>query len=178
MTARLYDLASTWTFATGVGQVWDVIADPALDWSAWWPGCTPARPVERSCEQSAERSGAGGTSREDLLLASTATFDFHASLGYTLRISFHATRVERLREVAFDAGEDLTGTGRVALTARADGGTDVVITWAVRPAKRWMVALSPIAAPVFTLAHHAMMRRGEAGLRRHLAELVRDTDRR
>ncbi|MEH0110501.1 hypothetical protein V6N00_12385 [Tersicoccus sp. MR15.9] len=173
MTARLYDLDSTWSLPDGVDAVWDVIADPRLDWAAWWPGCTAAKPVEHADEHADDD---GGRSREARLLASTATFDFRASLGYTLRISFHATRVERLREVAFDAGEDLSGTGAVRLAPRADGGTDVVIGWQVRPVRRWMAVLSPVAAPLFTRAHHAMMRRGEDGLRDHLAARRRAAD--
>lgn len=161
MPARLYDLRSTWALPNGTAPVWDAIADPRLDWSTWWPGCTAARPVERSWE--------AGPSREEQLLASTATFAFRASLGYTLTVSFHATRVVRLQEVAFDAAGDLTGTGRVGLSPRADGGTDVAVAWRVRPTRRWMAALSRIAAPLFVHAHDDLMRRGEAGLRRHLA---------
>jgi hypothetical protein len=41
--------------------------------------------------------------------------------------------------------------------------------WRVRPTSRWMTILSPVAAPAFTFAHAALMRRGEEGLRSYLA---------
>ena len=40
--------------------------------------------------------------------------------------------------------------------------------WEVDTAKRWMNALAPLLRPLFVWNHHAIMRAGEAGLRRHL----------
>lgn len=161
MTARLYDLSSSWTFPNTKQEVWDVIADPNMAWPNWWPGCTLAKPLERSSITS--------TSADDLLLATTATLRFKASLGYTLTVSYHPTQVDSPREVVFDAGGDLEGEGRVALAALSEGHTCMDIEWRVRPTSRWMTALSPIAAPAFTYAHAALMRRGEEGLREYLA---------
>lgn len=108
MTARLYELSSSWTFPNSQREVWDVIADPDMAWPDWWPGCTYAKPLERAPH--------AGTSNEETLLATTANLKFKASLGYTLLVSYHPTHVESPREVTFDAGGDLEGEGRVLLS--------------------------------------------------------------
>lgn len=161
MTARLYDLSSSWTFPNSLQDVWDVIADPDMAWPDWWPGCTLAKPLERTL--------ATGTSDSDVLLATTATLNFKASLGYTLSVSYHPTLVDSPREVVFDAGGDLAGKGRVNLSTKDDGQTRMDIEWRVRPTSRWMTFLSPVARPAFTYAHAALMRKGETGLRDYLA---------
>ncbi|WP_146070362.1 SRPBCC family protein [Arthrobacter sp. GMC3] len=161
MTARLYDLSSTWMFPNSQREVWDVIADPNMAWPDWWPGCTLAKPLEREPNT--------GTSAGELLLATTATLNFKASLGYTLSVSYHPTFVDSPREVVFDAGGDLAGNGRVVLSAADNGQTQMDIEWRVRPTNRWMTLLSPVASPAFTYAHAALMKRGETGLREYLA---------
>ncbi|PYI68929.1 hypothetical protein CVV68_03720 [Arthrobacter livingstonensis] len=138
-----------------------MIADPDMAWPVWWPGCTYAKPLERSPQ--------AGTSKDELLLATTANLKFKASLGYTLAVSHHPTHVENPREVIFDAGGDLAGEGRVVLTSIDNGHTRMDIEWRVRPTSRWINFLSPVAAPAFTYAHAAPMRRGESGLRDALA---------
>lgn len=164
MATRLYDLSSSWTFPNRRQEVWAVIADPNMAWPAWWPGCTLGKPVERE-------PGAGTTNNERLL-ASTATLNFKASLGYTLSVTYHPTHVDALNEVTFDAGGDLAGAGRVTLSTTGDGQTQMDIEWRVRPTSRWMAFLSPVARPAFTYAHAALMRRGEAGLRAYLGKLT------
>lgn len=161
MTARLYDLSSSWTFPNSRQEVWNVIADPDMAWPDWWPGCTLAKPLERGPITS--------TSDSDVLLATTATLNFKASLGYTLSVSYHPTLVDSPREVVFDADGDLAGNGRVLLTTNDNGQTQMDIEWRVRPTSRWMTFLSPVAGPAFTYAHAALMRRGETGLRDYLA---------
>jgi len=161
MAARLYDLSSSWTFPNGRQEVWDVIADPNMAWPNWWPGCTLAKPLDRAPHT--------GATNEALLLATTATLKFKASLGYTLSVSYHPTLVNATNEISFDAGGDLEGEGRVVLSNLDNGNTHMDIEWRVRPTSRWMTFLSPVAAPVFTYAHAALMRRGEEGLRAYLA---------
>lgn len=162
MTARLYDLSSSWMFPNAKQEVWDVIADPNMAWPDWWPGCSLAKPLDRTVQT--------GTSSRELLLATTATLNFKASLGYTLSVSYHPTMVDEPNEIIFDAGGDLEGEGRVILSDKANKITQMDIEWRVRPTSRWMSFLSPVAAPAFTYAHAALMRRGEEGLREYLAK--------
>ena len=161
MTARLYDLSSSWVFPNSQQDVWDVIADPDMAWPDWWPGCTLAKPLERG--------QVTGTSNSDVLLSTTATLNFKASLGYTLAVSYHPTLVDSPNEITFDAGGDLEGEGRVILTSTSNGQTQMDIEWRVRPTSRWMAFLSPIASPAFVYAHAALMRRGQDGLKDYLA---------
>lgn len=160
MATRLYDLSSSWTFPNTQQEVWEVIADPNMAWPEWWPGCTMGKPLERE--------PGTDTTNNELLLASTATLNFKASLGYTLSVTYHPTYADAPNEVRFDAGGDLAGEGRVALSSTRNGQTKLDIEWRVRPTSRWMAFLSPVARPAFTYAHAALMRRGEAGLREYL----------
>ncbi|MFC8304868.1 hypothetical protein ACFUCV_14430 [Specibacter sp. NPDC057265] len=162
MTARLYDLSSSWTFPNTMQEVWNVIADPNMAWPDWWPGCTLAKPLQRA-------PLIPGASDTEILMATTATLNFKASLGYTLKVSYHPTFVDSPNEIVFDAEGDLHGEGRVTLGALTGGSTRMHIEWRVRPTSRWMSFLSPVAAPAFTHAHRVLMSRGEDGLRQHLA---------
>ena len=166
MTARLYDLSSTWMFPNSQQEVWDVIADPNMAWPDWWPGCTLAKPLERTSDTS--------MSTADTLLATTATLNFKTSLGYTLSVSYHPTFVDSPKEITFDAGGDLEGEGRVILSPTNNGQTQMDIEWRVRPTSRWMTFLSPVARPAFTYAHAALMQRGENGLKDYLKRETSD----
>lgn len=162
MTRRLFDLSSTWQLPATPQQVWAIIADVDMSWPSWWPRCTFAGPLVRTEAKS--------NSQEDILKATTAHLNFNASLGYTLTISIHPTEVVSPREIDFDAGGHLEGTGRVTLSPEAQGkATRMDIEWRVRPNQRWMNLLTPIAAPAFTAAHAHMMRQGEKGLMKALA---------
>ncbi|MDQ0242445.1 SRPBCC family protein [Arthrobacter bambusae] len=163
MTPRLFDLSSTWDLHAAPEAVWAIIADVDMSWPNWWPDCSFAAPLVRTEPAS--------TSQEDILKATTAYLNFKASLGYTLTITIHPTKVVAPSEIEFDAGGHLEGTGRVTLSAEAEGkATRMDIEWKVRPTQRWMNLLTPIAAPAFTAAHTRMMRQGEKGLLRALGE--------
>jgi hypothetical protein len=163
MTARLFDLSSSWRLPATPEEVWALIADVDMSWPNWWPHCSFAAPLVRTEPAS--------NNQEDILKATTAYLNFRASLRYTLTITIHPTRVVTPSEIEFDAGGHLEGTGRVTLSSEAEGkATRMDIEWKVRPTQRWMSLLTPIAAPVFTAAHTLMMRQGENGLLRALAE--------
>lgn len=166
MPPRLFDLSSTWRLPVPPERVWAIIADINMSWPSWWPHCSFAGPLVRTKPMS--------NSQEDILKATTAHLNFKAALGYTLTISIHPTDVAAPREIDFDAGGHLKGTGRVVLTPEEQGkATRMDIAWRVRPTQRWMNLLTPIAAPAFTAAHALMMRQGEQGLVRALANQTR-----
>lgn len=162
MPPRLFDLSSTWHLPAPPELVWAIIADIDMSWPQWWPQCSFAAPLSRTEARS--------NTQEDILKATTACLNFKASLGYTLTISIHPTNVIAPKEIDFDAGGHLQGTGRVRLLPEEQGqATRMAIEWRVRPTQRWMNFLTPIAAPVFTAAHALMMRQGAKGLMKALA---------
>lgn len=157
MAPRIFDLSSTWYLFATPEAVWAVIADVDMSWPSWWPHCSFAAPLIRTVAKS--------NSQEDILKATTAHLNFKASLGYTLTISIHPTKVVTPQEIEFNAGGHLEGTGRVTLSPESQGeATRIDIEWRVRPTQRWMNFLTPIAAPAFTAAHALTMRQGEKGL--------------
>lgn len=159
VTSRRYDLQSRWDLPASVERVWDVLADPLMSWPGWWPQCAAEGPVAGSGDDAAIGGG---------LVGRSAYLAFHAAPGYTLHLMIRPTRVQAPRFVEFDAEGDLSGIGRVALVPDGDR-TAVHIQWVVRPARRWMALLSPIAAPAFSAMHARVMRQGERGLREFLA---------
>jgi hypothetical protein len=157
MKSRLFDLRSTWHLPATPEEVWAIIADVDMSWPQWWPGCSFTAPLERRPAES--------NSQAEILKATTAHLTFKAALGYTLTISIHPTMVAASREIEFDAGGHLEGTGRVTLMPEDRGhATRMDIEWRVRPTQRWMNLLTPVAAPAFTAAHALLMRQGEKGL--------------
>jgi uncharacterized protein YndB with AHSA1/START domain len=162
MTSRLFDLSSSWHLPAPPEQVWAKIADIDMSWPQWWPHCSFAAPLVRTEAKS--------NSHEDVLKATTAYLNFKASLGYTLTISIHPTEVVAPKEIDFDAGGHLEGVGRVTLLPEIQGqATRMDIEWRVHPTQRWMNLLTPFAAPAFKAAHALMMRQGEKGLIKALA---------
>jgi hypothetical protein len=77
------------------------------------------------------------------------------------------TRVERpvLCEARADGG--LSGDARWLLAER-DGGTTVNYEMSVATTRRWMNLAAPLARPIFTRSHDAVMRAGGQGLARRL----------
>ena len=176
----LYILPSSWLLDATPETVWETVASPEMSWPRWWPGCTLQDLATDPCADTADPAGQ--------LLATTVRLQFRASLGYRLSITIQPTSAARPHTIEFDAGGDLVGTGRIRLfpvppgTAgepahgNAHGGgvqTRMDIDWRVRPTRRWMRALTPVARPVFTAAHSLLMREGERGLRRELAQATR-----
>lgn len=159
MPSPRYDLHTRWSIPATLPEVWDVIADPRMSWPDWWVQCAAVGPCAGPADDAATGDG---------LVGRSAHLAFRAAAGYTLHLTIRPTRLQEPRFVEFDAEGDLHGVGRVALVA--DGNrTTVHIQWVVRPARRWMALLSPIAAPLFSAMHARVMRQGERGLGGFLA---------
>ncbi|MCC3301581.1 hypothetical protein [Arthrobacter sp. zg-Y895] len=166
----LYILPSSWLLDATPEAVWETVASPDMSWPRWWPGCTLQ-------DLATDPDAASDPTSE--LLATTVRLRFRAALGYHLSITIHPTTAVQPRIIEFDAGGDLAGTGRIRLfpvpadtpgNAPGDAAqTRMDIDWQVRPTRRWMRLLTPVARPVFTAAHSLLMRQGERGLRRELA---------
>jgi len=170
MASTLYDLHTRWDLPASADRVWAVIADRRMSWPDWWPGCTADGPPTATPSPEGTAGAPGGHApRPGSLAGRSAGLAFHAGPGYVLHLTIRPTSEQPGRFIEFDAEGDLCGHGRVALVPVAADRTRVHIQCTVAPTPRWMVLLSPVAAPLFAGLHGRMMRRGEQGLRRILA---------
>ncbi|GAB3810483.1 hypothetical protein GCM10028820_00010 [Tessaracoccus terricola] len=126
-------------------QAWSALTDVER-WPAWWQGMA----VE-SMQVGGHPDGVGN--RAALLVRSPA--------GLRLRFTVELTAVEPLRRLAFTAEGDLRGDGEWAFAPDGDG-TRMDVTWCV-VSRRWPIR---VGRPLAAWAHHRIMERGEAGLRR------------
>ncbi|MDM7989147.1 hypothetical protein [Arthrobacter sp. zg-Y877] len=166
----LYVLPSSWLLNAPPESVWEIVASPDMSWPRWWPGCTLQ-------DLATDTASADPTAQ---LLATAVRLQFRASLGYRLSITIKPTTAVQPKIIEFDAGGDLVGTGRIRLfpVPAPEAGlpaeqTRMDIDWKVRPTLRWMRMLTPVARPAFTAAHALLMKQGERGLCRELAQATR-----
>jgi uncharacterized protein YndB with AHSA1/START domain len=145
-------LTTRWVVAAPIDSVWRVLHDVQA-WPSWWRYVRAVRVLQRG-----DADGVGARRR----------FVWATRLPYDIAFDMRTTRVERPRLLEGEASGDLNGSGRWQLR-RARGGTLLRYEWRVRADKAWMRWLAPLLRPVFVWNHNAVMRAGEAGLRRLLA---------
>ena len=131
-----------------------MLADPAMSWPAWWPGVR-ADDVRPRPE----------------LVGSSARVEFRARPAYALRLDLTVVSADPPRQVVLATAGDLVGSARVDLEPVDPAAiTRVTVDWDVRTTVRWMNLLRPVLARPFAASHSAVMRAGESGLTRYLAE--------
>lgn len=143
--SRPFHFESVWLVDIPGEQAWSALTD-VEGWPEWWQGMA----VE-SAKGGSQPDGVGD--RASLLVRSPA--------GLRLRLTVALTAVEPLRRLAFAAEGDLRGHGEWIFTPDG-GGTRMAVTWCV-VSRRWPIRVS---RPLAAWAHHRIMARGEAGLRR------------
>ncbi len=157
MTAMpAYAFLSIWELETSIEEVWDIIR-AVEDYPAWFPS---VKRVELL--QGGDAEGVGAVTRSW----------WSTALPYGFAFDLRTTRVEAPRLLEVAASGDLVGTGRWELDERG-GVTSIRYFWSVRPAKRWMNLLAPIARPAFSWNHAAVMHAGGRGLAQRLGVPLR-----
>lgn len=142
-----YRLASIWQLDTTIERVWDVLYDSAA-WPQWWPY------VERVEELKAgDAIGVGSVRR----------FRWKSRLPYRLSFDLEVTRSERPFLLEGHTQGDLQGKGLWHLQS-VNATALVRYDWSVTTNKPWMNLFAPIARPLFTWNHHAVMRAGGRGI--------------
>lgn len=138
-------------FAAPVTDVRAALLTP----EGWLPGWADAVEVRRS-----DLGDGDGLGR---------TFDatVRAPAGYrlTARIEVVEAGSERLR---MRATGDLEGEGRWQLRADPDGTTAATLDWDVVARAGWLVALTPVARPLFVRSHHAVVHHAAEAVAAHL----------
>ena len=148
---RYYKFVTTWVVAAPIERVWDEMADVER-WPEWWRGLEAVKVLEPGDEQ---RVG-------ELL-----RYRWRSPLRYRLEFEMRTTRVERPYLCEARAVGALAGEARWRLF-EARGETTVAYEMSVATTKPWMNLLAPLARPVFTRSHDAVMRAGGDGLAKRL----------
>jgi uncharacterized protein YndB with AHSA1/START domain len=142
-----YSFVTVWRVEAPIDAVWDALFD-AEAYPTWWKAVLSVEEVEPGAA-----NGLGKVDR----------FAWRAPLGYRLRFSLRLDTVERPTRFGGSAIGELHGTGYWTLR-EVDGFTRVQYDWNVRTTRRLMNLLAPIARPVFTASHNAVMHEGATGL--------------
>lgn len=148
---------STWVVDAPATRVFDALHDYER-WPQWWPGAEQM--------QELEPTGPDG-------LGGRALYVWRSRLGYRLRFTGTATRIERPHLLAGRVDGDLAGTGTWQLFERAGQPTTAVYVWRVRTTSPWTGALARLLHRVLVANHDHLMDAGARGLAEHLgARLV------
>ncbi len=142
-----YSLVSIWQVAAPIERVWEIIYDSTA-WPEWWPYVAAVEEIRPG-----KADGLGAVRR----------YTWMGRLPYQLAFDLEVTRVERPFWLEGRTLGDLKGQGRWHLQT-IDGTTRVRYDWNVTTTRSWMNLLAPLARPVFTWNHHAVMRAGGRGL--------------
>jgi hypothetical protein len=153
MPDSTYCFVTHWTLDASPGAVWDELSRPE-DWPGWWKGVLAVDRLEP-----ADSSGLNAYYR----------FAMKSVLPYRLVFNIRTTRRERPHFIEATADGELVGVGVWTVSPTATG-TAVRYDWNVEASKVWMRALAPIARPVFEWNHDVVMKWGQDGLRRQLAQ--------
>lgn len=127
-----------------------------FSWDDWWPELHDLV-IEK---------------QTDDLEGTVFTCDWRAPLGYSLHCRIVISEVQAPLRVVLEVSGDLAGTVTCQLHTDAKNETRVQVDWRVQTVKPWMNHLAPGLRPLFVWGHHAVMRHGERGFKRHLAEHV------
>jgi uncharacterized protein YndB with AHSA1/START domain len=153
MTTAHFDLVSQWRIHARVDRVWAALTDTAT-WPRWWPYVLEVRTLR-----------AGGVDG----LGAVRRIHWSTRLPYRIAIEVEVIESVRHQRLRVRSRGQLDGEGLWLLRAE-QGYTDVTYVWRVTLKRPWMRWMAPLLAPVFRWNHDDVMRAGEAGLQRHLAQ--------
>jgi uncharacterized protein YndB with AHSA1/START domain len=145
-----YRFLTTWVIDAPVEHVWDAIAHP-VRWPEWWPGVVRVLEVDHGDEDG---------------LGSVYDHWWKSAFPYTVDFRTTTTRIDKPHLIEARSDGKLAGLGRWRFFQ--GGATALTYEWDVHTTQPWMNAAAPIARPVFVWNHNVLMRRGGAGLARHL----------
>lgn len=153
MPSTYFDLVSQWRIHAPVDRVWAALTDTG-SWPRWWPCVHDVRTLREGGPD-----GVGAVRR----------IDWSTRLPYRIVIEVESVESVRHQRLRGRSRGQLVGEGLWLLRAEP-GFTDVTHVWRVTLERRWMRWLAPLLAPVFRWNHAGVMRAGEAGLRRYVAQ--------
>ena len=149
-----YEFITVWRFNAPIDLVWKEIKH-SEDWSTWWRGVLRVEELKAGDED-----GVGSIRRST----------WRSVLPYTLEFDSEIVRIERHKLIEARAFGELDGRGLWQFFEDDLGEIRVQYDWRVKTTKPWMNLIAPLARPFFKWNHDVIMRWGEDGLRKRLAE--------
>jgi hypothetical protein len=148
-----YRFVTIWRIHAPIDRVFAEI-DAIEAWPSWW---SSVRAVERLADGDVDRIGAA------------FRLTFRGRLPYQLRFDSGLTERVVPTSIVGEATGELEGVGEWTLSEDGEW-TAARYVWAIRTTASWMNLLAPLpfVDEIFRLNHHAVMRRGLAGIRRRL----------
>ena len=146
-----YVFVDEWRLAADVETVWTVTRR-LEEWPRWWPSVRSVTLLDPGSE-----TGVGAIWR----------FVFSTRLPYSMGWELEIVRVDLHALVEARVRGRIDGSGRWGVQ-EIPGGTLLRFDWVVTPRPAWMRVLSPLARPLFSWNHRALMTEGGEGLARHL----------
>jgi hypothetical protein len=157
-----YRFVTVWRLQAPIERVFAEI-DDVPSWPDWW---SSVRRVDAIGETTVDRVG----DRYSIVFVGKLPY----TLGFDLRVTAH----EPPKSLIGVATGELEGVGEWTLWTEEDW-TLVRYVWAIRTTTAWMNAAArlPFVDEIFRLNHHAVMRRGLAGIRHRLGDVAGTYDR-
>lgn len=149
-----YEFVTVWEIDAPLEIVWDVIED-ADAWPEWWKGVISVTEIA-----SGDANGVGSIRRTV----------WKSALPYKLEFDSEVLRIEMHKLIEARAFGELDGFGVWHFEAIDESRTRIQYDWTVKTTKPWMNLLAPVARPFFRWNHDTIMRWGEDGLKRRLAQ--------
>jgi uncharacterized protein YndB with AHSA1/START domain len=155
MASNSFSFDEVWDLPDATPQeVWDVLANAEL-LPLWWTDVykevVKITPVDKPTVGAKVKARARGF------------------LPYELNFVLEVVELDPGKSLAVKTAGDFDGLWRAALTPTSTG-TRVDLVWQVMVERPILKLLSPLLRPAFAWNHRWTTPRGEAGLRRHLAE--------
>lgn len=149
-----YEFVTVWEFDAPLEKVWDIIEN-ADAWPEWWRGVVCVTEIAAG-----DANGVGSIRRTV----------WKSALPYKISFDSEVLRVEKHKLIEARAFGELDGIGVWRFEALAEYRTRLRYDWTVKTTKAWMNLLAPVARPFFRWNHDTIMRWGEEGLKRRLAQ--------
>lgn len=153
-----FRFVTLWQIAAPIDEVYQALSRSS-HWPAWWKGVEQVRELVAG-----DDNGIGRVYR----------YTWKSRLGYCLRFDIRVVRHQSPWLIEGVASGDLQGMGRWQLSERGEV-THIRYEWQVRTTRLWMGLAAPVARPLFTWSHHAVMADGARGLARLLNARLIDT---